>query len=74
MELAGRLDRRVAEFSHWTGRLPVPVTIREATAARGFRLGPHATPLSTEDERSVAEFRDWFKGWLPPVLDECRHV
>jgi dihydrodipicolinate synthase/N-acetylneuraminate lyase len=71
-EKANRLDRRVAEFSEWTDRLPVPVAIREATAARGFKAGPHATPLSEHDEQVAARFREWFQGWLPEVLNECR--
>ncbi len=67
-----RLDGRVAEFSSWANRLPVPVAIREATAARGFKVGPHATPLSGDDCGVVAEFREWFNGWLPAVMTECR--
>jgi 4-hydroxy-tetrahydrodipicolinate synthase len=71
-EGAGHLDRRVAEFSEWADRLPVPVAVREATLARGFKVGPHATPLSQKDERAAGEFREWFGGWLPGVLNECR--
>jgi 4-hydroxy-tetrahydrodipicolinate synthase len=71
---AARLDRRVAEFSAWADRLPVPIAIREATAARGFKVGPHATALSKADERTVSEFREWFRGWLPEVLNECRNA
>jgi dihydrodipicolinate synthase/N-acetylneuraminate lyase len=71
-EAASRLDRRVAEFSERAEHMPVPIAIREATAARGFKVGPHATALSEHDQRITSEFREWFTGWLPDVLNECR--
>jgi dihydrodipicolinate synthase/N-acetylneuraminate lyase len=60
---------RIRELRDRVGRMPFPVGIREATAARGLKLGPHAVPVN---ERVIAEFREWFAGWLPAVLEECR--
>jgi dihydrodipicolinate synthase/N-acetylneuraminate lyase len=71
---AGRLEERLAQFIGWIDRLPVPVGIKEAAAFRGLKLGPHAVPLSPDQNASIAEFRDWFKDWLGPVLKECREV
>ena len=60
---------RVRELIEHLQPMPFPVGIREATAQRGLKVGPHAAPV---EERVVAEFRDWFKGWLPAVLAECK--
>jgi 4-hydroxy-tetrahydrodipicolinate synthase len=59
---------RLLEFMARVETMPFPVGIREATAARGLKLGPHAVPV---DEHVTAEFREWFKSWLPGVLKEC---
>jgi len=62
---------RLREFMERLKPMPFPVGIREATALRGLKIGPHAAPV---DERVTAEFREWFKGWLPTVLAECEGV
>lgn len=69
---AGRLDARLREFLAWIDALPGPVGIREATALRGIKVGPHAAPLGPEGQRKLAEFREWFQGWLPAVKQECQ--
>ena len=28
-------------------------------------------PLGERGERKLAEFSEWFRGWLPEVLREC---
>jgi dihydrodipicolinate synthase/N-acetylneuraminate lyase len=71
---AGRLDARLHELLDWIDLLPAPVGIREATALRGVKVGPHATPLGPEGQRKLAEFREWFQGWLPAVKQECEHA
>ena len=60
---------RLRELMDRVKPMPFPVGIREATAQRGLKIGPHAAPV---DERVLGEFRDWFKGWLPQVLAECK--
>jgi 4-hydroxy-tetrahydrodipicolinate synthase len=73
-DTADRLNARLAEFIGWIDRLPAPVTIKEAALARRLKLGPHASPLSETQEQVVAEFREWFQGWLPVVLNECKRL
>lgn len=68
----GGIRARLGEFLQWTSRVPVPVLIREAVIARGLRLGPHAISLSGNAERTLSDFRGWFKDWLPVVLGECK--
>lgn len=73
-ELVTRLEVRLNQFIEWIDRMPVPVGIREAAAVRGIKIGPHAVPLRGVQERLAAEFREWFKGWLPDVQKECKHA
>ncbi len=73
-ERAELLDTRLHEFITWIDSFPAPFGIREAVAARGLKVGAHAIPLSAEEQRRLAEFREWFQGWLPAVLKECEHA
>lgn len=68
----GLLDRHLQEFLHRIEQLPAPVGIREAAALRGIKPGPHAAPLGEIALKNLFEFRSWFAGWLPVVLEECR--
>ena len=65
-----RLEARLQEFIVWIERLPFPFGIKEAVNLRGLKTGPHALPPSTETERTLGEFREWFRGWLPEALKE----
>ncbi len=69
-----RLDARLHEFIAWIDSFPAPVGIREALAERGLNAGPHAVPLSAEEQRRLGRFRAWFQAWLPEVLEECGHA
>ena len=73
-ELVTRFEARLRQFLEWTDRLPTPVAIKEATAARGLKLGPHALACEGGFQRDLEMFREWFKGWLPSVQSECKHV
>jgi dihydrodipicolinate synthase/N-acetylneuraminate lyase len=64
------LDARLQEFLVWIARFPFPFGIKEAVNLRGPKTGPHALPPSAEMERTLGEFREWFRGWLPEVLKE----
>jgi 4-hydroxy-tetrahydrodipicolinate synthase len=66
-----RLEARLQEFIRWLDRLPVPVGIKAATEVRGLKVGPPAVPLSPGSERAMAEFKEWFSGWLPGVREEA---
>ncbi|MEJ7606744.1 MAG: dihydrodipicolinate synthase family protein [Bryobacteraceae bacterium] len=70
VELITRLDARLQQFTSWIDKLPVPVSIKEAAAQRGLKLGPHAIPA---DDRTIVEFREWFKPWLAAV-QRVKHV
>ncbi len=65
-----RLERRLQEFIEWLNRFPAPAATREATAARGLKVGPLAVPLSPEKQREMEDFRGWFREWLPQMLKD----
>lgn len=73
-DVATRLEARLRQFIERIDRMPVPVGVREAAALRGLKVGPHAIPLRGEQERAAAEFREWFRGWLPDVQRETKHA
>ncbi len=70
-ERVDRLDRRLQEFVARIGEFPAPTAIREAAALRGMRPGPPASPPGPEAAHKLADFAEWFRGWLPEVLREC---
>jgi 2-dehydro-3-deoxy-D-pentonate aldolase len=71
-ERTQRLDARVLEFLEWADLFPWPAAAKEALKQRKLKSGALATPLSAEGERKLPEFAEWFRGWLPAVLRECR--
>ena len=73
-EVRTRLEVRLGEFLQWADKLPTPVAVKEATVLRGLKLGPHSIPCEGQLRRDIDAFREWFKGWLPETLSECKHV
>jgi dihydrodipicolinate synthase/N-acetylneuraminate lyase len=69
---ATALSERLEEFVARTETFPVPLALREAAAVRGLKTGQPAAPLDAEKTRRLAEFRDWFKSWLPQVEKEAQ--
>ncbi len=67
-----RLEGRLMEFLAWSDLFPWPAAAKEALKQRKLKSGALATPLSAEGERKLAEFGEWFQGWLPALLRECR--
>jgi dihydrodipicolinate synthase/N-acetylneuraminate lyase len=67
-----RLEARMTEFLLWADLLPWPAAAKEALKQRKLKSGALATPLGPEGDRKLAEFAEWFRGWLPGVLRECR--
>jgi len=63
-EDTAQLDAKVADFVDRTSKFPFPIAIREASAIRGIKTGPHATPLSREECVRMEEFRAWFKTFV----------
>jgi 4-hydroxy-tetrahydrodipicolinate synthase len=69
-----RVDRfaaRLNEFVDWIEMFPMTVGIKEAARQRKLKAGALAVPLGERGERKLAEFGEWFRGWLPVVLREC---
>lgn len=73
-ELATRLELRLRQFIHQADKLPTPMAVKEATALRGFKLGPHSLTCDPSLQRDLDAFREWFTGWLPAMLSDCKHV
>jgi dihydrodipicolinate synthase/N-acetylneuraminate lyase len=73
-EVQTRLEVRLRQFVEQTGTLPTPIAVKEATAARGLKLGPHSMSCDGRLQRDVDAFKEWFQGWLPQTLNECKHV
>jgi hypothetical protein len=46
--------------------------IKEAAKERKLKMGAEALPLGEQGERKREAFLEWFRGWLPDVLRECR--
>jgi 4-hydroxy-tetrahydrodipicolinate synthase len=67
-----QLDARLQEFIAWHDRFPTPVAIKAAVRERGLKVGPFAIPLARQSEKCLAEFREWFKSWLPGVQREAK--
>ena len=70
-ERVGRLTARLNEFVDWIEIFPMTVGIKEALKQRKLKTGALAVPLGEPGERKLAEFAEWFRGWLPVVLREC---
>jgi dihydrodipicolinate synthase/N-acetylneuraminate lyase len=71
-ERTQRLEARLMEFLVWSDLFPWPAAAKEALKQRRLKSGALATPLGAEGERKLEEFAEWFRGWLPAVLRECR--
>jgi dihydrodipicolinate synthase/N-acetylneuraminate lyase len=68
------LASRLGEFVARARPFPVPMAVREAVAVRGLKTGQPAAPLDAAKTRSLGEFREWFKGWLPQVQKEVQQA
>jgi len=73
-DLVWRLDARLQEFLRRMCAFAPPVAIREAAAARGIKVGPHAIAPGAAETARLAAFREWFTGWLPGVLKEAENA
>ena len=66
------LAPRLREFLSRASCFPFPMAIREALAMRRIKTGPHAVDPGDAAATRLAEFREWFRAWLPEVLNEAR--
>jgi 4-hydroxy-tetrahydrodipicolinate synthase len=55
------------ELLAWAARFPQPTLWKTATELRGLKTGPVAAALSARKQRELAEFREWFRCWMPRV-------
>ena len=69
-----KLDGRLQEFLERAKIFTWPTAVKEALKQRKLKSGALAMPLSAEGGRKLAEFAEWFRGWLPEVLRECRRT
>lgn len=60
-----RLEAMHLELVEWLGRFPVPVGLKAAVSVRGVQAGASPAPLPPAKQRSLDEFREWFRDWLP---------
>jgi len=67
----GRLDARLLEFLTQVEQFPWPAGVKEAAKQRKLKAGALASPLGETENRKLAEFAEWFRGWLPELLREC---
>jgi len=65
------LSARLNEFFDWIEVFPMTVGIKTALKQRKLKMGALALPLGERGDRKLAEFSEWFRGWLPDVLREC---
>jgi dihydrodipicolinate synthase/N-acetylneuraminate lyase len=65
------LTALLSEFIDWIEVFPMTVGIKHALKQRKLKIGTLAVPLGEKGERKLAEFGEWFRGWLPGVLREC---
>jgi dihydrodipicolinate synthase/N-acetylneuraminate lyase len=68
---AQALDRRLREFIAWLDRFPAPCGIKLALVERGLPVGPEPVPASPSRQKLAEQFQQWFRGWLPAVLEEA---
>jgi 4-hydroxy-tetrahydrodipicolinate synthase len=68
------LSARLDEFIAWLNRFPTPVGVRAAAGFRGVKTGGHAVPLPPAKAKALDEFREWFTGWLPAMLQDALHA
>jgi dihydrodipicolinate synthase/N-acetylneuraminate lyase len=66
-----RLSARLNEFVDRIEMFPMTVGIKAALKQRKLKMGALAVPLGERGERKLAEFSEWFRGWLSEILREC---
>lgn len=68
-EKARTMDAYLQEFCDWFDEFPNASAVKEALGMRMRIPIPAATPLSFDRQQKLEEFRAWFEGWLPGVLE-----
>lgn len=71
-ERARQLDGLVLEFLNFVKRLPAPMAIRRAAAARGWQFCDPAVPFDAGTAAEVQAMEEWFGSWFANLPPECR--
>lgn len=67
-----QLEARLNEFLAWADQFPWPTAAKEALKQRKLKSGALANPLPPDLDKKLQQFAEWFRGWLPGVLRECK--
>ncbi|HLK20657.1 MAG TPA: dihydrodipicolinate synthase family protein [Bryobacteraceae bacterium] len=67
-----QLEARLNEFLAWADQFPWPTAAKEALKQRKLKSGALANPLPPELDKKLEQFAEWFRGWLPALLRECK--
>ncbi|MBV9156131.1 MAG: dihydrodipicolinate synthase family protein [Acidobacteriaceae bacterium] len=67
-----QLNIRLREFVKQIENFPATVGIKQAAGARGWKVNHFALPFDRDTATELSVFQEWFRGWLPAVLSECR--
>lgn len=72
--VAERLNQRLQEFVAFVNKFPSTAAIKQAAAARGWKIAQFATPFDEQTNGEFVEFQRWLDEWFPAVLSECSAV
>jgi dihydrodipicolinate synthase/N-acetylneuraminate lyase len=74
LDRAHLLNKRLDEFLSYLSRFPATVAIKQAAAARGWKINHFAVPFDEDTAAEVIAFHQWFRAWWPSVLAESTQV
>jgi len=70
--LGEKLDAHLQEFIRRIDAFPAPIGVKEGVLLRGLSAHGHSIPFGPQVQHEIDEFRDWFRDWLPGVLEDCK--
>jgi 4-hydroxy-tetrahydrodipicolinate synthase len=66
------LDRHLQEFIRHIDAMPAPIGVKESVKLRGLKASGHSIPFGPEMRQQIEDFQNWFREWLPGVLEDCK--
>jgi dihydrodipicolinate synthase/N-acetylneuraminate lyase len=66
---SARLQQMVDDLIAHVAVFPAPWGIRVGLAARALDTGPLPLPVTSERQRQIREFQEWFTAWLPQAIN-----
>jgi 4-hydroxy-tetrahydrodipicolinate synthase len=70
-ERSRELNERLLEFLDWVNKFPASLIIKQAAAARGWKVNHFPVPLDERTSADLSRFQKWFGEWFPAVLARC---